>query len=33
VGPAILLAILLATGLGLAARGTIHGWLRKRSSS
>jgi hypothetical protein len=33
VGPAILLAILLATGLGLAARGTVQGWLRKRSTS
>lgn len=32
-GPTVLLAILLATGLGLAARGSVGGWLRKRSSS
>jgi hypothetical protein len=33
VGPTILLVILLATGLGLAARGSVQSWLRKRSSS
>ena len=33
VGPTILLAILLVTGLGLAARGSLQGWLRKRPSS
>ena len=32
-GPTVLLAILLATGLGLAARGSVGGWLRKRSNS
>jgi hypothetical protein len=31
-GPTALLAILLATALGLAARGSIRGWLAKRSS-
>lgn len=31
-GPAVLLAILLGTGLGLAARGRITGWIRKRST-
>jgi hypothetical protein len=33
IGPTVLLAILLATGLGLAARGTVRSWLHKRSSS
>lgn len=32
-GPTVLLAILLGVGLGLAARGSVGGWLRKRSSS
>jgi hypothetical protein len=32
-GPTVLLAILLATALGLAGRGRVHGWLRRRSSS
>jgi hypothetical protein len=30
VGPTVLLAILLATAVGLAARGNIRGWLRRR---
>lgn len=33
VGPTVLIAILLATALGLAARGNVRDWLRKRSSS
>jgi hypothetical protein len=33
VGPTVLLGILLATGLGLAARGGARGLLRKRSSA
>ena len=32
-GPTILLAILLGIGLGVAARGGVGSWLRKRSSS
>lgn len=32
-GPTILLAILLGIGLGVAARGSVGSWLRKRSSS
>ena len=32
-GPTLLLGLLLATALGLAARGSIGDWLRKRSSS
>jgi hypothetical protein len=32
-GPTVLLAILLATALGLAGRGRVLGWLRRRSSS
>ena len=30
VGPTVLLAILLATALGLAARGSVRGWLLRR---
>jgi hypothetical protein len=32
-GPTVLLAILLGTALGLAARGRVGGWLSKRSRS
>jgi hypothetical protein len=32
-GPLALLGILLATALGLAARGSVRGWRRRRSSS
>jgi hypothetical protein len=31
-GPTILLAILLGIGLGVAARGSLGGWLRKRTA-
>jgi hypothetical protein len=31
-GPLVLLAILLATAVGLAARGPVRGWLSRRSS-
>lgn len=31
-GPTILLAILLGIGLGVAARGSVGGWLRKRTA-
>jgi hypothetical protein len=31
-GPLVLLSILLATAFGLAARGSVLGWLRRRSS-
>jgi hypothetical protein len=31
-GPLVLLSILLATALGLAARGSIRSWLHRRSS-
>jgi len=31
-GPLVLLSILLASALGLAARGSVRGWLRRRSS-
>jgi hypothetical protein len=33
VGPTVLLGILLATGLGLAARGSVRGLFRKRPSA
>ena len=32
-GPLVLLSILLATALGLAARGSVRSWLHRRSSS
>jgi hypothetical protein len=32
-GPMILLAILVATALGIAARGSVRGWLERRTSS
>jgi hypothetical protein len=32
-GPLVLLSILLATALGLAARGSVRGWLHRRSGS
>lgn len=31
-GPLVLLSLLLATAFGLAARGSVLGWLRRRSS-
>lgn len=31
-GPMVLLVLLLGTAVGLAARGSIRGWLRRRSS-
>jgi len=33
VGPMVLLAILLATAVGLATRGSVRGWLLRRRSS
>lgn len=33
VGPLVLLSILLATALGLAARGSVRSWLHRRSGS
>src|SRR5438552_18862539 len=33
IGPTVLLAILLATAVGLATRGSVRGWLLRRRSS